>query len=194
MKPSEPQYLSALCEVCHAISSVFDLQEVLSLIVKSAVESMKVKAGSLRLLDEEERRLEIVAAYGLSKEYLKKGPVEVEKSPIDREALMGKVVTILDVTKDGRFQYPEEANKEGICSVLCVPLKIRDRAIGVIRVYTSAPHEFTEYETRLLYTLVCHGAIAIENARLRGHIKRDYEDLVRDVWRWYDWGARPPKL
>ena len=194
MKPSEPQYLSALCEVCHAISSVFDLQEVLSLIVKNAVESMKVKAGSLRLLDEEERRLEIVAAYGLSKKYLKKGPVEVEKSPIDREALTGKAVTILDVTKDGRFQYLEEAKKEEICSVLCVPLRIRSRAIGVIRVYTGAPHEFTEYETKLLYTLACHGTIAIENARLREHIERDYEDLVRDVWRWYDWGARPPEL
>ncbi len=194
MKPLEPQYLSALCEVCHAISSVFDLQEVLSLIVKSAVESMEVKAGSLRLLDEEERRLEIVAAYGLSKEYLKKGPVEVEKSPIDREALTGRVVTILDVTRDVRFQYLEEAKKEGICSVLCVPLRIRGRAIGVIRVYTSAPHEFTEYETKLLYTLACHGTIAIENARLREHIERDYEDLVRDVWRWYDWGARPPEL
>jgi len=194
MKPSEPQYLSALCKVCHAISSVFDLQEVLSLIVKNAVESMKVKAGSLRLLDEEERRLEIVAAYGLSKEYLKKGPVEVEKSPVDREALTGRVVTILDVTKDGRFQYLEEAKKEGICSVLCVPLRIRSRALGVIRVYTAAPHEFTEYETKLLYTLACHGARAIENARLREHIKRDYEDLVRDGWRWYDWGARPPKL
>ncbi|GAH16451.1 unnamed protein product, partial [marine sediment metagenome] len=34
----------------------------------------------------------------------------------------------------------------------------------------------------------------IENARLFEHVKRDYEDLTQSVWKWYDWGSRPPKL
>jgi hypothetical protein len=47
---------------------------------------------------------------------------------------------------------------------------------------------------RLLDALACQGAIAIENARLFEHIKNEYKDFARDVWKWYDWGERFPTL
>jgi len=84
---------------------------------------------------------------------------------VDRGALRGKPVSVLDVTKDPGFQYPEEAKKEGIRSVLCVPLSVREKPIGVLRLYTGEIHRFTDDEVEFLSTLASQGAVAIENAR-----------------------------
>jgi GAF domain-containing protein len=71
---------------------------------------------------------------------------------------------------------------------------VRGSATGVLRVYTSTPHAFNQSETDFLSTLACQGAIAIENARLFEHIRNEYKELAKDVWKWYDWGERFPKL
>ncbi len=138
---------------------------MLNTIAQLATKAMKAKACSIRLLDEEQHLLRVGAAYGLSEEYLAKGPVDLEKSLIDREALRGKAVAVFDVTKDPGFQYPEEAAKEGIRSVLCVPLSVREKPIGVLRLYTGEIHRFTDEEIDFLTTLASQAAVAIENAQ-----------------------------
>jgi len=183
-----------LREVSQAISASLNLSIVLETIVRSAAQILGFRAASLRLLDEESKFLEIKATYGLSNAYLAKGPVEVNKSPLDQEVLSGKVVSVSDRELDRRLQYPEQVHREGIRSILCLPLTLKQRRIGVLRVYSSIPYEFRQSEIEFLTALASQGAIAIENARLFEHLKRDYEDLTRDVWRWYDWGERPPRL
>jgi signal transduction histidine kinase len=74
-------------------------------------------------------------------------------------------VALLDATVDPRFQYPEEARKEGIRSVLSVPMMLLDQAIGVLRVYTAEVRHFTAEETEFLMALASQGAAAIQNAR-----------------------------
>jgi len=186
--------MQTLIEISHSISSTLSLNEVLSKIVENAAKALGFKAASIRLLDEERKTLEVKATFGLSEAYLKKGPIEVGKSHIDAECTKGCAVTVSDVSKDGRLQYPEEIIREGIRSILSVPLSIRGTVIGVIRVYTSHPYFFTQSEINFLSALASSGAIAIENARLFEHIKGEYEELTRDVWKWYDWGKRFPKF
>jgi signal transduction protein with GAF and PtsI domain len=186
--------MQTLIEVSRSISSTLSLNEVLAKIVENAAKAFGFKAASIRLLDAERKTLEIKATYGLSEEYLKKGPIEVEKSPIDIECMEGRPVIIADVSRDGRLQYPEEIIKEGIRAILSVPLSIRGTVIGVLRVYTSNPYSFTPNEIDFISALASSGAIAIENARLYEHIKIEYEELTRDVWKWYDWGKRFPKF
>lgn len=183
-----------LRDACSALAATFDLDELLSIIVKTATEAMHAKGSTLRLLDQERRELEIAAVYGLSETYLRKGAVEVVKSPVDQKALAGEVVAILDATADGSFQYPEEAKREGICSVLCVPVQTPDTTLGVLRAYTAVPHEFTEHEVRLLRTLAHHGAIAIEGARQRDQIRKEYDDLRGSIWQWYEYVQRQGHL
>lgn len=186
--------MQALIEIARSISSTLSLDEVLNKIVGNAVTALGFRAASIRLLDSERKLLEVKATYGLSKAYLEKGPVEVEKSLIDKQCLDGEVVSVPDIKKDTRLQYPEEILREGIGALLSVPLKLRSSVIGVLRVYTSVPYTFNNSEIEFLLALASHGAIAIDNARLFEHIKRDYEDLTKDVWKWYDWGARFPKI
>jgi signal transduction protein with GAF and PtsI domain len=188
------QRMKALVETARSISSTLSLEEVLGKIVESAARALGFRAASIRLLDEEKKRLEVRAAWGLSKAYLEKGPIDIDQSPIDRECLRGKVIEVHDIRQDGRLQYPEEIEREGIAALLSIPLTLKSSVIGVLRVYTSIPYSFDGREVEFLTALASQGAAAIENARLFEHIKRDYEDLTRDVWKWYDWGKRFPKI
>ena len=175
-------YYTALHQVALTISSSLELDEVLQRVVTSITEAMQVKACALRLLDAHSGELQLSAVYGLSKGYLTKGPVEVKSSLIDSEALCGAPVVIHDVRTDPRFQYQEAARREGIVSVLCVPLEVHGKAIGVIRVYTSEPSVFNQDDIQFLSVLASLAALAIENASLYDSLKRSYDGVMEVLW------------
>jgi GAF domain-containing protein len=175
-------YYTALHQVALTISSSLELDEVLQRVVTSITEAMQVKACALRLLDAHSGELQLSAVYGLSKGYLTKGPVEVKSSLIDSEALCGAPVVIHDVRTDPRFQYQEAARREGIVSVLCVPLEVHGKAIGVIRVYTSEPSVFNQDDIQFLSVLASLAALAIENASLYDSLKRSYDGVMDVLW------------
>ena len=179
---SHKDYYTALYQAALTISSSLELEEVLQSVVKSITEAMQVKACGLRLLDSRTGQLQMSAVYGLSSGYLAKGPVNVEHSPIDSEALSGKPVIIHDVCDDTRFQYVEAARREGIVSVLCVPLEVRGEAIGVLRVYTSETCDFHEDDIQFLSVLASLAALAIENANLYESLKHSYDGVMDVLW------------
>lgn len=181
-------YYTALYQAALTISSSLELDAVLQSVVMSITEAMQVKACTLRLLDLRTGRLCLSAVHGLSSGYLAKGPVDVEHSPIDSEALQGKTVIIPDVVGDKRFQYQEEARREGIVSILCVPLEVHGRAIGVMRVYTSELCTFHEDDIRFLAVLASLAALAIENASLYHNLKSSYDGMIDALW-----GSRLPE-
>lgn len=179
---SHKDYYTALYQAALAFSSNLELEAVLQSIVTSVTEVMQVKACALRLLDRRTGQLKLRAVHGLSSGYLAKGPVDVEHSPIDSEALQGKTVIIPDVSNDTRFQYKEAAKREGIVSVLCVPLEVRGEAIGVMRVYTNEPCTFDEDDIQFLTVLARLAALAIENANLYESIKSSYDGVMDVLW------------
>jgi len=185
------QSLHTLSEVGRAITSRLNLAEVLQMIVEKATQLMGAKGASILLIARQEGTMEVSATYGLSERFLKKGPVHVEKSL--KECLDHQMV-IPDVSKSQDVQYPECLAEEGVRSILCTPLMVRGRSIGTLRVYMVQPREFSAEDRELFQILSDFGGIAIENARLYNHIKRDYEDLTQDVWQWYDWGKRSPNI
>ena len=179
---SHKDYYTALYQTALTISSSLELDQVLQSVVKSITEAMEVKACAVRLLDPRTGQLQFSAGYGLSGDYLAKGPVDVEHSPIDSEALRGAPVIIPDVAEDSRFQYKAAARREGIVSVLCVPLEVHGKAIGVMRVYTSQPCTFHEDDIQFLTVLASLSALAIENASLYDSLKRSYDGVMDVLW------------
>ena len=179
---SHKDYYTALYQAALTISSSLELDPVLQSVVKSITEAMEVKACAVRLLDPRTGQLQYSAGYGLSVNYLAKGPVDVEHSPIDSEALRGAPVIIPDVSEDSRFQYKEAAKREGIVSVLCVPLEVHGKAIGVMRVYTSEQCTFHEDDIQFLTVLASLSALAIENASLYESLKRSYDGVMDVLW------------
>jgi signal transduction protein with GAF and PtsI domain len=176
MRPEEKSYFDSFREMVKAVNSTLDLQEVLDLLVSNVTQVMDLKACAIRLLDTKKRTLELAAAYGLSEKYINKGPVDADKSISD--AIEGKTISVYKVLEDPRAQYPEAAAEEGISSIVSVPLAVRGRVIGVMRLYTPEPREFSENEINSAEALAEMGAIAIENARMYERIWRDYETLM----------------
>jgi len=175
MSEKKKDYYHSLYEVAKVINSSLDPAEVLQVIARQITEAMDLKAASIRLLDSGGKRLLLGSSHGLSKGYVRKGAVEVEKSGLDREALSGTNVTIRDACSDPRFQYPEKAKEEGIASVVVVPLQIEDKSIGVLRGYSAECREFSDDEIEFLTIIASLSAIAIENARLHQKLKLDFE-------------------
>jgi len=175
-------YYTALYQAALMISSSLELDAVLQSVVMSTTEAMQVKACVLRLLDPRTGHLRLSAVHGLSSNYLAKGPVDVEHSPIDSEALNGKPVIISDVATDNRYQYKEEARQEGIVSVLCVPLEVHGSAIGVMRVYTTEACAFNDEDVQFLSVLASLAALALENANLYQNLKMSYDGVMDVLW------------
>jgi HD-GYP domain-containing protein (c-di-GMP phosphodiesterase class II) len=168
-----------LYEVARTVSSSLRLESVLNLIVDSAAQVMNVKACAIRLLEPDTGLLTARAARGLSDAYLAKGPVRVAESAIDQRVLRGETVTIMNAAQDPDFQYGEDAAREGLTSVLSVPLRSRGEALGVIRVYAHSERHFDRDEIALLEAFANQAAVAIENASLYEDIRRNYYETVR---------------
>jgi GAF domain-containing protein len=175
-------YYQALYQTALTISSSLEFDQVLQSIVTSTSEAMQVKACALRLLDQESGQLRLSAVHGLSAEYLAKGPIHLGTSQIDSEAMAGKSVYIRDVRIDPRFQYKDAARQEGLVSVLCIPLEVHGKYIGVLRVYTDIQTEFVEDDIQFMSVLASLAALGIENARLYESMKSTYHEVMNAFW------------
>ncbi len=156
-------YLESYQNICKAISGSISLDEVLQLIVTNVVKVMNVKASLLRLLNKETQQLEIAAHYGLSEKYANKGPVAYDAS-ID-DAMAGKSVSTYDITEHEDSKYYQETIEEGIRSILSIPLRFEKEIIGVLRMYTAEPVDYSDEDLKFISALAEQGAIAIVNAR-----------------------------
>lgn len=156
-------YLESYQNICKAISSSVSVDEVLKLIVANVVKVMNVKASLLRLLNKKTQQLELAAYHGLSEKYANKGPVDYDAS-ID-DALEGKSVSVYDITEHKDSRYYREAQEEGIRSILSIPMRFRDEVIGVLRMYTTEPVNYTDEDLKFISAIAEQAAIAIVNAR-----------------------------
>ncbi|MFY9269881.1 MAG: GAF and ANTAR domain-containing protein [Candidatus Manganitrophaceae bacterium] len=158
--------LETLSRVSHTIASNRYLEEILNLIVTMTAGMMGSKICSIMLLEEEKGELKIVATQSLSEEYRRKANVKVGESISGRVVKERRPIAILDVTSDPHFRFPDLAKREGLCSLLSVPMRVKDRVIGVINSYTSKEHHFTPEEVNLLQTVANQAAVAFENTNL----------------------------
>jgi signal transduction protein with GAF and PtsI domain len=183
MPAKKIDFFTALYTVARVVNASLDLSQVLEKIVRVVTETMGVKASSLRLLDARRKKLLLAANYGLTAGYVRKGPVLVEKSGLDRKALKGQTILIKDAQTDKNFQYGERAREEGIKSVLVAPLAVGKKIIGVMRVYTGKAREFKQKEIQFLEAAANLSAIAIENARLHQDLKTECDLLAAHKYR-----------
>lgn len=164
------QQLDLLSEISRTIVSDYYLKEILQLIVTMTAKVMDSKICSIMLLDEKKDELVISATQSLSDDYVSKPNLKVGQSISGKVVLKKKPITVLDVTKEPGFMYPEIAMKEGIVSLLSVPMMIKERVVGVINSYTKKAHAFNKEETDILQAVANQAAVAIENTHLSKEI------------------------
>ena len=160
------QLIQTLYSVTKTVSSTLNLGEVLDLVAESAAKAMQVRASAIMLVGESDTIVDTVASFGLSDQYLNASPNDVDQIHCASRSLStGQPTIIRDTSKEEGLLCVEAARAEGLASVLCVPLLIRNKAEGVLCVYSSQPDQFIERDAEFLAALASAGATAVENAR-----------------------------
>lgn len=170
-------YIESLSRISEAITSDLYLEDVLKLIVSVTAEVLNAPICSLLLLDEKKKELSVKAAQSVDSHYNQKTNIKLGEGIVGQVALTGKPLTSIDVRKDSRYLSQDIAEKNNLCSLLCVPLTFKGKSIGVLNIYTSEPHVFTPNEINLLKTVANQAAIVIDNFRLVVESKVIREEL-----------------
>ena len=165
------QRYKILYEVAQKLNSGLSLDEILYTVVETLCGAAGAKGCSLMLLSADQKQLMHTVACGLSDWYVRKGPVVVDYNIA--QALAGKPMAVLDATTDLRVQYREQAKKEGIVSMLSLPVVRRGTVIGIIRIYASESRKFTAGEMEFFGAMANLGAIALERAERHESMDKD---------------------
>lgn len=155
-------YFKVVYGIGKSINSTRKLDQILDLIVTKLTEVMKLKACTIRLIESVSGRMELKAAYGLSRTYLERGPLDDELATY--YILKGEPVMIPDATVDLHTIYHKEAANEGVGSVLAVPITVKDETIGMIRLLTSEVRYFSPADINFAMAVAEQGGIAIQNS------------------------------
>ncbi|MCC6232840.1 MAG: GAF domain-containing protein [Verrucomicrobiales bacterium] len=158
--------LTSLAGIAQAMNQAYGLTEVLHLITREAVHLMGAKLSSLLLITDEANELEVRASYGAGPDYLGRGRLNLDDSLVGVVVRRRKPLQIEDVRSSRLYQSTEVARREGLVSLLSVPLTLNQEARGALNVYTSEPHTFSNEEIQTLLALAELSAIALERARL----------------------------
>jgi GAF domain-containing protein len=158
--------LTTLAKVSQTVTSPMVSEEMLSLVMEMAAKVMGTEVCSLQLIDEDRGELVMRAAWSRSRAYRSRPPLRIDEGIVGAVIRTRQPIAVEDVRTDPRYRFKEMADREGLVSMLSVPLIVRDRVIGVMNCYTGQPADFPPQQVALFSTLANQTALAIENARL----------------------------
>jgi bifunctional protein TilS/HprT len=170
-------FSQAIKQISIAANSDQPLKKVLDSIARSCTKAMKAAGCSVMLLSPHKEHLSIIAAYGLSDMYLRKGALNAHKSL--PEVLEGQISSLTDISSDERAQYPEAAELEKIKSVIGVPLTQKNEIIGELRVYTQESRNFSGNDKDFLSTAGNMVSIVLERYELQQILQKKHVEIVQ---------------
>lgn len=164
--------LSALRLIISEINSTLELDKVLDLIIQKAIQVVEAERGSLMLFDHETEELYIKSSVRLSKKTVSAVRIKPGEGIAGRVFKEDKPLLIKKGAKDPRFKKFEEAEEE-LKSIISVPLKIKNKVIGVINADDKREGDFFSIDDLNLFsTFANQAAIAIQNAQLHQKVKQ----------------------
>ncbi|MBN1384460.1 MAG: GAF domain-containing protein [Elusimicrobia bacterium] len=151
------------------------------MIVDYAIKILKTNTGSLMLIDETSNELVITAARGLDSEIVNSTRLKIGEGIAGLVARDGNSIFVEDIDKDPRF-FRAENIRYSSKSFISVPLKIKNKVIGVLNVNKERKGEkFSERDLRLLQLLAGQAAITIENIELYQNLQRFYLETMHTL-------------
>ncbi len=164
--------LTDLIEVARAVVSPLDLDTVLQVILDSAMRFADVPAGNVALFDENQQELTIHAHAGFSPDFARDVRWEVIPGGLTEEVLQtGDVLCVEDASRSS-FALNPVAVKEGVQSVMCVPLAVPGSVVGLLYLCDFVPRHCRQEKLKLIPVFASFAAMAIYNARLHTRTKQ----------------------
>lgn len=159
--------LGALSELTKTIASSPYVEEILQLLVNLTAQQFGYRVVSIRLLDETRGELVLRATQAPAKAYQHKPAIRLGESIAGRAIAENRPIIVPDVQTEPEYIGHDLAVEQGLRSMICVPLTLQSRPLGVMSCYTSEPHQFTADEIKALETLAKQAAVSIEHAKLQ---------------------------
>jgi len=160
----EQRFLKVYQKVTRLISMVLDHQQVMDTIVRMLPEELDVDACTIRLLESSTNTFVLGAAHGLSMEYLSRTSIDTDETM--EMIKSGFPVAKVGLDEDSTYSDREAAAREGIKSVLTLPILFQDSIIGIMRLLTRDNRVFTSGEISFSMALAEQVGLAISNSRM----------------------------
>ena len=164
------------------ISISYDADTMANHLTQVLVGTLGIMGATLFVLNPELEEFEILASSGLSINYVNKGPILVDKSI--KLAPNREPVVISDVNTSDQLQYPEKANEEGVRAIVSLPITLRGKIVGALRLYHSEVWNISEQEVRSLQVLAQNIGMALMYFRLANAVQSVKETVtdIHPVW------------
>ena len=176
---SERQYvdtLETLAEIGREMSSILDLDVLLTRIASLTKRLIDYRTFGILLLNETTQNLEMKFAVRYGDDAISK-TVKLGHGLVGWAALHKEPVLVSDVSQDPRYLHlVPDAQSE-----LVIPMLIKDRCIGVFDLESPELNAFTKEHTELLTLLASQAAVAVENARLYEEVSRREERIDKEL-------------
>ncbi len=156
---------AALYKMTKEMAVCDNFQNLMDSVTRKTAGIMGVKACAIKLLDDQQKRLHFASTYGLSQNYIDKGSIEIDKSPINQKIISGSVHSVANIDAKDDFQYPEDIVKEGITAMVCLPLKVEKRIMGVFCVYSNGTKSFDQQEIDFFSLISELTALSMQNLK-----------------------------
>lgn len=175
--------LDNLLKATEAIASTLQLDPLLDMIMELGMKVMDAEGCSVLLVNEKEKKLQFVAASGAKKEEVKKLTLDMGEGVAGWVAQNDQPLLIEDVSKDTRFsKRVDETLRQKTKSLICVPLKVKDKIIGVMEVINKrGDRTFVQRDMVLFKPLSAQAAVAIERAKLYEDLEDMYISTVKSL-------------
>ncbi|MDY7040024.1 MAG: adenylate/guanylate cyclase domain-containing protein [Chloroflexota bacterium] len=166
-RTKEHEQLSALYEVIQMINSTLDLEEVLKRVMDTIIELTGAERGFLMLIDDEAGALEFKVAREMDRRTIDDSSFQISRTIVRQVATDGVPIVTTNAQADPRFRAQESVVSYSLRSILCVPLRAKDKVTGVVYADNRIKHGlFGDRDRDLLVAFANQAAVAIENARL----------------------------
>jgi sigma-B regulation protein RsbU (phosphoserine phosphatase) len=181
-----PEHLITLYQITRAMSSSLDFDEVLRQSMDAVIQLTKAERGVLMIANDETGELEVRVAHGVSGETLA-GEAAYSTTVVRQVVESREALLTNNAMFDDRYQAGQSIIMRGLRAILCAPMLVKDRLVGVVYVDTSMrTGMFSEADRNLLMAVAGQAGIAIENARLytvaveKGRLERELQ-MAREI-------------
>lgn len=179
------RYAKLFKNISENINSSLEIKNILNALTCDICEALEIQGTLIRLLDEDTDELKLVATHGLSETFLNKGPVYSDKG--FSKVMKGETIILEDMTNSDLIPYHDAIVKEGINSVLSVPVKTKNNVIGIMNLYSSGKNAFSKGMIEVAEALAIQGGIAIQNASVYLKLNETKKSLEQDIWGYRSW-------
>ncbi|MEQ8167815.1 MAG: HD domain-containing phosphohydrolase [Candidatus Eremiobacterota bacterium] len=177
---SEKEKFKILLEAGQIINSTLNIDEVLTRVMDKVIEILSAERGFIMLIDEETQKLVLKVARNVDKQTIDSEDFSASLSSIESVSKGGTPIFCPNTQLDPKLSKRASIALHSIRYILCFPLKIKEKIIGVIYVDNRIKSGiFDEQHRDLLEVLTNQAAIAIENARLYENLEKNYLDVIR---------------